>query len=117
MEKIFYNKLIRDKIPEVIKNRGSEFETRELSDAEFEKELLKKVSEEAQEVSSAGTREDIVREIADVIDVIEEIKELKQISVNDIETARKAMFDKKGGFKKRLFLIWSADDGYKSKKG
>ncbi len=112
MEKIFYNKLIRDKIPDVIKDRGSEFETRELSDAEFEKELLKKVSEEAQEVSSAGTREDIVREIFQLVN-----KELKQISVNDIETARKAMFDKKGGFKKRLFLIWSADDGYKSKKG
>jgi len=116
MGRIYYNKLIRDKIPEIIKGEGSEFEVCTLSDEEYEKELLKKVKEEAEEVVAATTRDDIVKEISDVIDVIEEIKEFKQISEDEIESARKLMFEKKGGFKKRLFLIWSADDGYKSKK-
>ena len=116
MGRIYYNKLIRDKIPEIIKGKGSDFETRELSDKEFEAELLKKIGEESAEVVSATTREEVIREIADVVDVIEEVKEFKQISEDEIENARKSMFEKKGGFKKRLFLIWSADDGYKSKK-
>ena len=47
MKKIYYNKLIRDKIPEKIKKSGGDFKARKLKPKEFEKELIKKAGEEA----------------------------------------------------------------------
>jgi len=47
MKKIYYNKLIRDKIPEKIKKSGGDFKIGELKARDFEKELIKKVGEEA----------------------------------------------------------------------
>ena len=43
MKKDYYRKLIRDKIPEIIKSKGGEFKTRTLRKREFEKELRKKI--------------------------------------------------------------------------
>jgi predicted house-cleaning noncanonical NTP pyrophosphatase (MazG superfamily) len=43
--KIYYNKLIRDRIPEKIAAAGADCEIRVLSDAEFAEELVKKVEE------------------------------------------------------------------------
>lgn len=115
MKRIYYQKLIRDKIPEKIINRGSELETRRLSKVEFLKELLKKAGEESGELflKSKGKKE-IVEEIADVLDVIDEILKLKKISPKQIADQKKKNLEKKGGFEKRLFLVWSSDDGYKT---
>lgn len=110
--KIYYKKLIRDKIPEVIKAAGSECEVRTLDDAEFERELLRKVEEEASGVATAVTKEEITREIADVLDVIREVKLLKGITDAEIRLEEEKAYEKKGGFEKRLFLEWSSDDGY-----
>lgn len=114
MKKVYYNKLIRDKIPKKIQNKGSSCETRELEQKEFEKELVKKVSEEADGLENSDSREKMISELADIIDVMEEMKRVKEITDHEIEEARKENYKKKGGFEKRLFLTWSSDDGYKS---
>jgi len=114
LEKVFYNKLIRDKIPEKITNKGSALETRELSDEEFEKELIKKVEEEASGLQKAESKEDFTAEIADIYDVLEEIKKLKNISDDEIKVAQQESLEKKGGFDKKTFLVWSEKDDYKS---
>lgn len=46
MEKI-YNKLVRDKIPEIIENYGEIVFTHVLGDAEYRLELYKKLNENA----------------------------------------------------------------------
>lgn len=112
MKKIFYNKLIRDKIPETIQARGSRCFTRRLTAKAFERALLKKIGEEASGVLAARTRRELISELADVIDVIEELQRLKRISAHELKTAQRANQQRKGGFKKRLFLTWSSDDGY-----
>ena len=114
MNRVYYNKLIRDNIPDKIAGKGSECETRELSQEEFEQELLKKVGEEAGALPKAGSREELVAELADVVDVIEELKKAKHISDTELAAAQAENQKKKGGFAKRLFLIWSSDDGYKT---
>lgn len=116
MERIPYNKLVRDKIPENIRAKGTNIETRELSKEEFLGELKKKITEEALEVSEAESRETLVSELADVIDVIEEIKKTEGITDAEIAEARQASFDKKGGFANKTFLEWAEDDGYESGK-
>ncbi len=116
---IHYNKLIRDNIPAKIAAAGAECETRILSDQEFERELIKKVEEEASGMSAATTKEELIEEIADVLDVITEVKLLKGITDLEIRAAQEKALQKKGGFTKKLFLLWSSDDGYKTneKKG
>jgi predicted house-cleaning noncanonical NTP pyrophosphatase (MazG superfamily) len=114
MKKIYYNKLIRDKIPEKIEGKGSALETRKLTTKEFEKELFKKAGEEAGGLVGAKNKKEVISELADIVDVIDEIKRLKKITTQQIKKAQKEGNKKKGGFKKRLFLLWSQDDGYKT---
>lgn len=116
MKKIYYNKLIRDNIPNRIKETGGDYEIVKLKIKEFEEELIKKISEESSELFSAKNREEFISELADVIDVIDELRELKGISDNEIKNAQEKSFKKKGGFKKRLFLKWASDTGYEANK-
>lgn len=114
MKKIYYNKLIRDKIPENIKKSGGYFKIKKLKAKEFERELIKKVGEEVDGLIGAKTKEKLISELADVLDVIQEIKKFKKITNQQIEKAQKESSNRKGGFKKRLFLFWSSDTGYKT---
>ena len=116
MDRIYYNKLIRDKIPVKIKGKGSNLETRVLSDQEFEEELIKKVLEEASELAKASSREELVSELGDIMDVLDEVRVLKNISDEELSTVREESNALKGGFKERLFLVWSSDDDYKKDK-
>lgn len=114
LKKVFYNKLVRDRIPEVIKKAGGLAEFKELSPEEFKKELLLKVGEEASGLLNAESKEKLASEIADIYAVLDEIKKLEGVSQEDIDEAMRKNFEKKGGFDKRLFLVWSEDTGYKS---
>lgn len=114
MNKIYYNKLIRDKIPEKIKKNGGNFKIKKLKVKEFEKELIKKVGEESDGLLAAKTKKKLISELADVLDVIQEIKRFKGITNQQIKRVQKESNKKKGGFKKRLFLFWSSDTGYKT---
>jgi|SRR3989344_419239 len=114
MKKIFYNKLIRDNIPQVIKKNGGDFKIKKLSSKEFEKELIRKVGEEASGLLGAKDKQGLTSELADVLDVIEEIKRIKGITNQEIKKSQKVAYEKKGGFKKKLYLFWSSDTGYKT---
>ncbi len=91
-----------------------QFETRTLRAGEFVTELLKKVEEEASALVHTKTRSELIEELADVQDVIDEIKKVKKVSPEEMELAQEKNKEKKGGFKKRLFLLWSEDNGYKT---
>lgn len=114
MKKIHYNKLVRDNIPQVIRNNGGDFKIKRLSDKEFEKELIRKVGEEASGLLGAKNKKDLISELADVLDVIEAIKRLKGISNQEIKKLQKEAYERKGGFKGKLYLLWSSDTGYKT---
>lgn len=115
MKKIYYYKLIRDKIPAKMAKKGVAYAVRRLGPATYEKELLKKVGEEASGLLAAKSKTELISELADVIDVIDEIKRLKKIKKSQIVAAQKTNAKIKGGFKKRLLLLWNSDnDGYQS---
>lgn len=114
MKKIYYKKLIRDNIPEKIKESGGKYLCNILSSKDFKKELLKKVEEEACGIKSSRNKKEIVSEVGDTLDVIDMIKKVFKISNTEIVSSRKKEFNKKGGFEKRLFLVWSEDTGYKT---
>lgn len=114
MKKIYYNKLVRDRIPEKITRKGSACKVEKLKRKDFERELLQKAGEEASGLLGAKTKKELASEIGDVLDVIEEIKRVKKIPEREITSARKKAYETKGGFKKKLFLVWSSDDGYRT---
>jgi predicted house-cleaning noncanonical NTP pyrophosphatase (MazG superfamily) len=114
IKKVFYNKLVRDKIPQIIAKVGGTAEFRKLSPDEFRKELLLKVGEEASGLITAKTREDLIKELADIEAVTDEVKKVYGITDEELKFAKKANFDKKGGFDEKLFLTWSEDTGYKT---
>lgn len=114
MKKIFYRKLIRDKIPEKMTRVGAAFEIRHLGKKKFEKELLKKVGEEASGLLKAKNKKDLIEELADVLDTVDEIKRFKKIKTSEIQEMQKENIRKKGGFQKRIYLVWSEDTGYRT---
>jgi predicted house-cleaning noncanonical NTP pyrophosphatase (MazG superfamily) len=114
IKKIYYNKLVRDKIPEVIKKAGGVSEFKKISSKRFGIELLKKVGEEATGLLSAKSKKELMSEIADVVAVVDEIKKFKKITDGELKAAMKANMERKGGFKKKLYLVWSQDTGYRT---
>jgi predicted house-cleaning noncanonical NTP pyrophosphatase (MazG superfamily) len=115
MSRVYYNKLIRDAIPEKIKENGETCEVRVIEDGqEFEQELLKKVMEEAQGLSKTRSREAFLSEYADLAVVLDALTKTLEFSEADIKLAIEENVKEKGRFDKRLFLNWSSDEGYKS---
>lgn len=114
MKRVYYRKLIRDKVPDAMRRKGVAFEARNMPVAEFKKELLKKVGEEASALPALKKAKDIMAELADVLDVAAEIQKVFKISSAALRAAQKENAVRKGGFKKRVYLEWSEDNGYKT---
>lgn len=115
MSKIYYNKLVRDRIKDKIEGKGESCEVRVITDNdEFEQELLKKVVEEAGALSRARTREEFLHEYSDVMVVLDALTQYLEFSEADIKTAMGENIDKKGFYKLRHFLHWSEAGDYKS---
>lgn len=100
-----YNKLIRDRIPEIIQSDGKEFETEILSELEFHKALRQKLIEEAQEAAEADSNE-LSKEIADLYEVIDAIINAYGLDQNAILKLQNQRRQERGGFERRLRLLW-----------
>ena len=108
MKKIYYNKLIRDKLPEVITQKGGKYETRVLLKKEFDKELKKKLLEESKEILEAPKKE-LINELSDILEIIKSIASHYKIDFKEVEKYQIKKRKERGGFLKRLFLIWSSN--------
>jgi predicted house-cleaning noncanonical NTP pyrophosphatase (MazG superfamily) len=95
-----YDKLVRDKIPEIIRSNGAEPVTRTLDEKEYLEELVKKLKEEVTEFDEDRSLE----ELADIKEVLIAIRIALGIKSNDLEQARRDKADKNGRFKKRIYL-------------
>ena len=104
MEERVFNKLVRDKIPEKIKNNGEVPYTRVLSDEEFRIELEKKLLEECNEVLKAVSLDERVEELADVLEVLCAIGALEGKDLDSIISVMKSKHEKRGGFSQKIFL-------------
>ncbi|AGK53636.1 nucleoside triphosphate pyrophosphohydrolase [Bacillus sp. 1NLA3E] len=105
-----HNKLVRDRIPEIIKNDGKKFSTRILNNDEYTKELKKKSFEELEEYMNTENTEDAIEELADVLEIIHALAEYHGVSIERVEEARKKKAEKRGGFKEKIFLIEVEDE-------
>jgi predicted house-cleaning noncanonical NTP pyrophosphatase (MazG superfamily) len=104
------NKLVRDRIPEILKNKGKQFSTRTLENEEYIKELKNKIFEELQEYINAENDTDAIEELADLLEIIHALAECHGASFEMIEKVRQKKAEKRGGFKERIFLIEVEDE-------
>ena len=103
MERVF-NKLVRDKIPDIIASNGEESITRVLGDEEYKVELYKKLTEEVNEVIDSKTSSETLEELADVLEILSSIAKLNSKKLDDVIEIAKQKRIKRGGFEKRIFL-------------
>ena len=104
MEKI-YNKLVRDKIPEIIKADNAVPKIKILNQEEFLSELFNKLQEEAEECKKTqGDKDEIIKEIGDIYEVVDAIIREFALDPNQIREVKAERRDKRGGFEKRIFL-------------
>lgn len=100
-----YNKLVRDLIPEIIKNSGKKFTTRILEDDEYIIELKKKLSEEIHEYKNAATDKEAIEELADILELMHALAKVHGANIQEIEKIRQDKVKKRGGFSEKIFLI------------
>lgn len=109
MEKI-HNKLVRDKIPEIIEQEGGKLKARILEKQEYLDELFKKLEEEVREVAGAReNKQELTKEIGDVYEVIDAIIENCGLDREEIMKLKEQRKVARGGFNKKIFLE-SEDD-------
>lgn len=99
-----YNKLVRDLIPEIIRNNEEYPVTRILSDEEYKFELEKKLFEEYNEVIDSCTCDERLEELADMFEVIIALAEVEGKTIDDIITIANKKREKRGGFSEKIYL-------------
>ncbi len=99
-KKIVYNKLVRDKIPDIIKQSGKESQTEILTDKEYLIMLDKKLDEELEEYHKDQT----VEELADLLEVVYAAAKARGYSIKRLGQVRVEKKKARGGFDKKILL-------------
>ena len=94
------SKLIRDRIPDIIKASGSTPQTHIANEEEYKAKLNEKLKEEVSEFIENSTEE----ELADILEVISAIIDAKNFNKDKIENLRIKKAEERGSFKKRVIL-------------
>ena len=105
-------KLIRDKMPEIMRAAGLRVFERTMDFDEFVRSLRTKLVEEAAEAAASASPEDLLGELADVMEVVIALTEASDFTFADLEAARLAKREARGGFAGRIHnAAIEADEG------
>ena len=101
MTSIRYNKLIRDRIPEIIEKSGKQAIVQRVEGDQLLELLNKKLFEELEEYNESGE----IEELADLVEVVQAILEYKGIPLDEFDDIRERKKISKGGFKEGFLLL------------
>jgi predicted house-cleaning noncanonical NTP pyrophosphatase (MazG superfamily) len=96
-----FNKLVRDKLPDLIGERGSKPITQTLGPDAYKRELLRKLGEEVAEFCESGQ----IEELADILEVIYALAAVEGVRHFNLEEIRQRKLAERGGFAQRILLI------------
>ena len=102
---MWYCKLVRDKIPQIIEKSGKHVLIKTLSDKEYEIFLERKLDEEVNEYHDSKDPE----ELADILEVIIALAKIKGFDFSELVDLKTQKANEKGDFSKRIFLIAVTD--------
>ena len=100
-----YNKLVRDKIPEIIEKQGQKPTIRIMEEEEYIQALEQKLDEEVGEFH----RDKNTEELADILEVVFALAKTLDCSVDELMQVYQKKHDTRGGFEQRIFLISKED--------
>lgn len=100
-----YNKLVRDKILEIIEAENLAYQSRVLKPEEHLTEIKKKLYEEVKEFDETINREDALEEMADVLELLHAALKVYGAEFTELEAIRVNKKKKRGGFDEGLYLI------------
>jgi predicted house-cleaning noncanonical NTP pyrophosphatase (MazG superfamily) len=98
------DKLVRDKIPDVIKQKGIKVIAKVLEKQQYASALKSKLLEEAEELNQAQNHNQALEELCDVLEVMLAIANLYNICLADIISQMEKKRAKLGGFKEAIYL-------------
>lgn len=105
MKRINYNKLVRDRIPEIIEREGKPYGVEVMPADEYRQALLAKLVEEAAEAGEAsGAR--LATELADLLEVVDALIAANDLDRNTVFQVQAQRREERGGFEKQLKLLW-----------
>lgn len=105
-----YNKLVRDRIPEIIEKSGSTYRSKILDETEYKEELRKKLVEEIDEYLNAGNDGEAIEELADVMELIHSLAITHGSTMKEVESVRIEKAEKRGGFEEKIYLVEVHDE-------
>jgi len=108
--RLAYNKLVRDRIPEIIQSQGQQPITHVLDNGQYRAALLAKLLEEAQEAQSAPP-EDLLSELADVLEVLQALVSAQGMSWDELLSLAARKRSQRGAFADRIFLEYVEQAG------
>ena len=95
-----YDKLIRDRIPEIIEKSGKKCITETMDTDTYIRYLDEKLNEELAEYQADKSLE----ELADLLEVIYAVVKARGYRIEELEQVRREKAEKRGAFEKRLLL-------------
>lgn len=95
-----YNKLVRDKIPDIIRQKGQVPVTHVVDNAEYQQRLIDKLEEEVAEFKANPSKE----ELADIQEVVNALAKALGLTKAELEAYRKQKAKASGSFSKRIIL-------------
>lgn len=101
-----HNKLVRDRIPEIIEASGAKCKTEILSDEEYLKMIDAKLDEELAEYH----KDQNVEELADLLEVIRAAALARGYTLEELERVRAQKAEKRGNFEKKILLIATVEE-------
>ena len=109
MKKV-HNKLVRDRIPEILDAKGVSHDVSVASDDECAEKLKDKLREEVEELLLSDSQEAVTEELADVYEVLDAITEHHGLSGEKVREAQAEKRETRGGFEKRIILNSTEED-------
>jgi predicted house-cleaning noncanonical NTP pyrophosphatase (MazG superfamily) len=106
--RVTYNKLVRDRIPEIIEAGGHHAVTRFVEGQEYRQALLSKLVEEAREAENSPAGE-LSGELADVWEVLQALLQSLPLTASELEELAAVKRGKVGGFGARVFLEYTEE--------
>ena len=105
-----YDKLVRDRIPELISAEGRQPVVEVLAPGQRVPALIAKLAEETAEVAEASAT-DLPEELADVLEVVRALAHEVRLSLDDVVALADRKRELRGGFDDGVFLVRVEDGG------
>lgn len=100
-----FNKLVRDKFPDIYERLGQRIVSHRITGATLLKALRSELIEETAEIPlETDNREKIILELSDVEQVKKDLMSVLGITDEEIEIARQQKYKEKGGFTDGIFV-------------